>query len=201
MSLVWRPVQIKANSKLDQVSQGCVQLKSEYFPHWSLRSLSGPSHTLGKNIFPYVQSGFPFAAACAHCLSLPDMPAHHRVVSLSARRYCCSSVSSSLDRLNTQSHEAISRLPWPAHAPAAFGTRNSKGVLVSSELSIETRLPSCSSHQARMTCPEQSPENSFRVLKPPDSFIVANFPLLSLPSRHLPDLPCPRTKAECHLCH
>lgn len=70
MSLVQLPAQIKADSKLDQVPQGCVQLKSEYFPHWSLRSLSGPSSTLGKNIFPYVQSGIPFAAACAHCLSL-----------------------------------------------------------------------------------------------------------------------------------
>lgn len=64
MPLVQLPAQIKTNSKLDQVPQGCVQLRSEYFPYWNLRS------TLGKNIFPYVWSEFPFAAACAHCLSL-----------------------------------------------------------------------------------------------------------------------------------
>ena len=61
---------IKANSKLDQVSQGYVQLESAYFLHWSLCSLSGPSSAPGKNIFPYIQLEFPFAAACAPCLSL-----------------------------------------------------------------------------------------------------------------------------------
>ena len=70
MSLVQLPAQIKANSKLDQIPQGCVQLKSEYFPYRSLGSLSEPSSILEKNIFPYVQLGFPFAAACARCLSL-----------------------------------------------------------------------------------------------------------------------------------
>lgn len=91
--------------------------------------------------------------------------------------------------LNTQSHEAISRLSWPAaqaHGPPALGTRNGKDVLVSSELSIKPHLPSCSSHQARMTSPEQSPENSFSMLKLPDSSIVAKgsiFPFwLCLPS-------------------
>lgn len=93
------------------------------------------------------------------------MPAHYRVVSSSTRRCYCSSANSPLDSLNTQSHEAISKLSWPAtqaHGPPALGTRNGKDVLVSSELSIKTHLPSCSSHQAITTFPEQSPENSFR---------------------------------------
>lgn len=67
MALVQLPAQIKSNVKLPQDS---VQLKSGYFPHWSLHSHSGPSSTLKKNIFPYTQLGFPLAAACTHCLSL-----------------------------------------------------------------------------------------------------------------------------------
>lgn len=68
MALVQLPVQIKINVKLDQLPQDSVQLKSGYFPHWSLHSHSGPSSTLKKNIFPYIQSGFPLAVGNTHRL-------------------------------------------------------------------------------------------------------------------------------------
>lgn len=68
MALVQPPAQININVNLDQFPQDSVHLKSGYFPHWSLHSHSEPSSTLKKNIFPYIQSGFPLAAF--HCALL-----------------------------------------------------------------------------------------------------------------------------------